>query len=186
MDPDENGAQSKEYVQYRKRWLILAIVFLQNFVLQIIFITFAPVATSAAHFFNVSTSAINWLVLVWLVLAVPCTFLSGWSFHKLGLRTSLLIAGAMVVVGTAVRILSLTVDVSSSLGGSQKDSTAAYSLVLVGTIVVASSQPIILASTTQVAAAWFSERQRGLANTLVRLPHSACLARFNNLQHLSM
>lgn len=147
---------------------MLAIVFFANVVVQNIFITFAPIATAASQFYNVDLTAINWLALVWPAIFIPASFVSSWSYHRYSLRTNMLAAGIMMSIGTCFRLLSLAVPIVESDFLSQKDNRGAYTLVLIGTMLVALVQPLVLSSTTQLAAAWFSESQRGLANTLVR------------------
>lgn len=155
------------YKQYPQRWRMLATVFFANLVVQMVFITFAPIATASSQFYQVDLTAINWLALVWPAVFLPASVLCSWSYHKYSLRTNMLAAGIMLAVGTCFRLLSLAVPVVETNFLSQKDNRGAYTLVLIGTMLVAVVQPFVLASTTQLAAAWFSETQRGLANTLV-------------------
>lgn len=154
------------YKQYPQRWRMLATVFFANVVVQSIFITFAPIATAASQFYNVDLTAINWLALVWPAIFIPASFVSSWSYHKFGLRVNMLAAGIMMAVGTCFRLLSLAVPIVEE-DLSRKDNRGAYTAVLLGTMLVALVQPVVLSSTTQLAAAWFSESQRGMANTLV-------------------
>lgn len=158
------------YKQYPQRWRMLATVFFVNLVVQNIFITFAPIATAASQYYGVDLTAINWLALVWPAIFIPASFLSSWSYHKYSLRANMLVAGILMAVGTCFRLLSLAVPVVGLDELSQKKNRGAYTLVIIGTMLVALVQPVVLSSTTQVAAAWFSESQRGLANTLVRPP----------------
>jgi MFS family permease len=179
-----NAGHDYTYKQYARRWRMLGIVFFCTFLIQFIFITYAPIATPASVFYNVDTTAINWLALVWPLLFLPCTIASGWSLHKYGLRPNMIIAGFMMLLGTGVRLISVAIKEQDAtikesystddsvteieILGQQKASRAAYSFVLIGTIIVATVQPIVLSSTTQLASAWFAEDQRSLANTLVR------------------
>lgn len=155
------------YKQYPQRWRMLATIFFANLVLQSIFMTFAPIATAASHFYNVDLTAINWLALVWPAIFIPASLVSSWSYHKYGLRVNMLAAGIMMAVGTCLRLLSLAVPIVNADLLSQKDNRGAYTAVLIGTMLVAIVQPVVLSSTTLVAASWFSESQRGMANTLV-------------------
>jgi MFS transporter, FLVCR family, MFS-domain-containing protein 7 len=162
------GGHTYTYKQYRERWQMLAIVFLANVVIQIVFISFAPIATPATQYFQIDATGINWFALVWPALFLPGTVASAWLYHKYGLRSTMTVAGIVMAIGTGVRVISVAVPIDKSESGESQKGRTAYSLVLIGTIMVATVQPIILSSTTQVASAWFSEKQRALANTLVR------------------
>eukprot|EP00892_Ulva_mutabilis_P012065 jgi/Ulvmu1/9230/UM005_0330.1 len=164
------------YKQYPQRWRMLATIFFANLVLQSIFITFAPIATAASQFYNVDLTAINWLALVWPAMFIPASLVSSWSYHKYGLRVNMLAAGIMMAVGTCLRLLSLAVPIVRADVLSQKDNRGAYTAVLIGTMLVALVQPVVLSSTTLVAASWFSESQRGLANTLMLIGYPVGLA----------
>jgi FLVCR family MFS transporter 7 len=162
------------YRSYRKRWLMLAIVCGLNILVQMMFTTLQPIATPAAKFYGVDLTAINWLSVVWGVLFVPGTFFAAWSLFKLGLRWSLILASAGLLLGSILRALSTAFptdglredDLGNELN-KQKKSVGAYVVLLLGSMIMAFVQPIILSCTTMTAAAWFSEKQRNLAITLV-------------------
>lgn len=180
---DHGGGHTYWYKQYGKRWQMLAIIVFVNVVVQIMFITFAPIATAAARFYEVDVTGINWLAVVWPALFAPATYASAWAYHRFGLRKTMAGAGFMMALGAGVRVLSVAVPLQED--NQDPDSVphkngGAYFLVLVGTVIMASIQPIVLSSTTQLASAWFSEKQRGTANTLVRcspVPTPSCSRR---------
>jgi hypothetical protein len=178
------------YKTYPARWRMLGIVFGFNFVVQIMFTTLMPVATPAADFYGVGLTAINWVSLVWGALFIPGTIFAGWSLFKLGLRLSIILAGAGLLLGSILRTVSAAFPTEQTIRledldgvpNVQKKSLGAYTILLLGTMIMACVQPIILSSTTITAAAWFSEKQRNLAITLVRsrnrvrfLAHALCL-----------
>lgn len=51
-----------------------------------IWITFAPVAQQSAQHLNVSLDDINWLSLVYMVVAIPLSFGTTWMLDIVGLR----------------------------------------------------------------------------------------------------
>lgn len=152
------------YRSYPKRWYILLALFWLNLVVQVVYITYSPIATVSTAYYDVDLTAINWLSLLWLILFTPFTFLAGWAFDRFGIRKCLIVAALGLTLATATRCLSLTVGVTDGV----KNSKLAYVWVLLGSLVGATVQPIILASTTLLAGTWFSVQQRNLANTLVR------------------
>ena len=168
---DHGGGHTYWYKQYGKRWQMLGIIVFANVVMQTMFITFAPIATASAHFYQVDVRAINWLATIWPALFLPATYASAWAYHRFGISKTMAGAGAMLALGAGVRVISVAIplqedDTDPTIDPSKN--AGAYILVLVGTCLMASVQPIVFSSTTQVASAWFSEKQRGTANTLVR------------------
>lgn len=166
---DHGGGHTYWYKQYGKRWQMLGIIVFANVVIQTMFITFAPIATAAARFYRVDVTAINWLAVIWPALFLPATYASAWAYHRFGLRKTMAGAGVMLALGAGVRVISVAIPLKVDETSDEPSKNAgAYILVLVGTFLMASVQPIVFSSTTQVASAWFSEKQRGTANTLVR------------------
>ena len=53
-----------------------------------LWLTFAPVADQAAEFMDVSLDQINWLSLVYMVVAIPLSFGATWMLDTLGLRAT--------------------------------------------------------------------------------------------------
>ena len=51
-----------------------------------LWLTFAPVADQSAQYFNVSLEDINWLSLVYMVVAIPLSLATTWMLDTLGLR----------------------------------------------------------------------------------------------------
>ena len=82
---DHGGGHTYWYKQYGKRWQMLGIIVFANVVMQTMFITFAPIATASAHFYQVDVRAINWLATIWPALFLPATYASAWAYHRLSL-----------------------------------------------------------------------------------------------------
>lgn len=51
-----------------------------------LWLTFAPVADQSAQYLRVSLEEINWLSLVYMVVAIPLSFGTTWMLDTLGLR----------------------------------------------------------------------------------------------------
>lgn len=166
MDP--NGGHDYTYRTYPARWRMLGIVFFINLVTQVFFTTLMPIATAASLFFGVSLTAINWVALVWLALFLPCTVFAGWAMHKFGLRRCMILSGFVLLVGAVIRALTGFFAEHEVDGRKSKKGVGAYVVLLLGTMVMGLVQPIVMSSTTLTAAAWFCEKQRNLANSIVR------------------
>ena len=169
------------YRTYPQRWRMLFIISVFNFFIQIAFTTFMPVATVAAAYYDVGLTAINWLAIVWAAVFLPCTVVAGWAVFKHGVRNCLRTCGGVLLLGALLRALSAVYGGGNAAPPAQQidgqeapldvpDSkpVGAYILLIVGSMVMALVQPLVLSSTTLMAASWFSENERNLANTLVR------------------
>ncbi|MGH3472493.1 MAG: MFS transporter, partial [Nocardioidaceae bacterium] len=114
---------------------------------QMLWLTFAPVTTSAARHYGVSVAAIGWLSelfpLLYVVLAIPAgMLLDRW------LRPMLALGAALTAVGGAARLID-----------------SSYGWLLVGQVLVAIAQPLVLNAVTQVSSGYLepSARPQGIA-----------------------
>lgn len=64
--------------------------------------TFVPVSTVMAVYYNVSTSAINWMSQIFMLASIPMTFVGIWALDAKGLREAIVIGGFMNALGAAV------------------------------------------------------------------------------------
>src|ERR1700743_3825063 len=103
---------------------------------QLLWLTYAPIDTSSAHYYGVSTSAVGWLAeifpLLYVVLAIPAGRLLDSHF-----RPALLAGGALRAAGGPPR-----------LGGP----TSAWARA--GQLAVAVAQPIVLSAIGKVSAGY--------------------------------
>jgi predicted MFS family arabinose efflux permease len=106
-----------------------------------LWLTFAPITTVAARHFGVSVSTVGWLAeifpLLYVVLALPAGVLLDRRF-----RWGLSAGATLTAVGALLRI-----------GGG-------FDRVLIGQIVIAVAQPLILNSVTKLATEYLPARQR--------------------------
>ncbi|HTR75260.1 MAG TPA: MFS transporter [Solirubrobacterales bacterium] len=109
---------------------------------QILWLTYAPIDTSAAHHYGVSTGAIGWLAeifpLLYVVLALPAGRLL-----DAGFRPALASGGALVAVGGLLR-----------LGGQT------FAWAMAGQVAVAVAQPLVLNAVGKLAADYLPEEDR--------------------------
>jgi predicted MFS family arabinose efflux permease len=114
---------------------------------QILWLTFAPIDTSAAHHYGVSTDAIGWLAeifpLLYVVLALPAGRLL-----DAGFRPALASGAALVALGGVLR-----------LGGQT------FAWAMAGQVAVALAQPLILSAVGKLAADYLpvEDRPAGIA-----------------------
>jgi predicted MFS family arabinose efflux permease len=109
---------------------------------QLLWLTYAPVTTAAAHYYGVSVTAVGWLAnvfpLLYVVLAVP----AGLALDR-SPRSALALGVVLTALGGVVR-----------LGGSS------FGWALAGQLLVAVAQPFVLNAITGVVAEALPERSR--------------------------
>ncbi len=128
----------------RDNWWVIATYALVGAANQMLWLTFTPITTPAAHHYGVSVNAIGWLSeifpLLYVVLAVPAASLLDRWFRPT------LAAGAMLTaVGGLLR-----------LGGGGDT----FAWALAGQLLIAVAQPLILNAVTGLASAYLSPKAR--------------------------
>uniref|UniRef100_A0A667YLE7 Solute carrier family 49 member 3 n=1 Tax=Myripristis murdjan TaxID=586833 RepID=A0A667YLE7_9TELE len=145
---------------YKRRWFILLVLCLLNCSNSALWLTFAPVADQSAQYLKASLEQINWLSLVYMVVAIPLSFGTTWMLDTLGLRITLIVGSWLNMFGALLRLVGSL----QSLGIS-----AVYPVVMVGQTLGALAQPLIIFTPTKLAALWFPEHQRATANTIASM-----------------
>jgi MFS family permease len=137
----------------RYRWVVLGAFMFINLTIQILWITYAPINSTAASFYGVSELKIGLLAMVFMIAFIPLSLPVSWAIDTYGFhRTVGVGAGLMGVCG-----------VLRGLAG------ANYALVLLSTIGIAIAQPFLLNAWTKVPAQWFGLGERATAVGLVTL-----------------
>uniref|UniRef100_A0A8C2ZW06 Solute carrier family 49 member 3 n=1 Tax=Cyclopterus lumpus TaxID=8103 RepID=A0A8C2ZW06_CYCLU len=121
------------------------------------------IADQSAKFLGVTLEKINWLSLVYMVVAIPLSFGSTWMLDTLGLRTTLILGAWLNMFGALLRFIGASV-YPESLGF-----TAKYLLVMSGQTLGAMAQPLFIFTPTKVAAHWFPDHQRATANMIASM-----------------
>ena len=130
----------------RNRWLVLAGYSLLVASTQLLWLTFAAVTTQAHHALGVSEGSIGDLAginpLMYVLLALPA---GRWLDRRFGRALS---AGALLTAGGAlVRLAGPT----------------SFGCILAGQVVLSAGQPLVVNSTTKVAARYFPAAERTAA-----------------------
>jgi len=121
--------------------------------------TFAPISDDSEVYFGVSTTWVNFLAVVWSVMYGPGTILGIYWFQKYALRSTLLLCASATVIGSLLRYLAV-------LLRDYWGSTACYSLVLLGQVLIGIGQPIVVNLATGMASIWFPLEERDRAATI--------------------
>ncbi|KAF2749855.1 MFS general substrate transporter [Sporormia fimetaria CBS 119925] len=151
---------------YKRRWFGLAQLVLLNIVVSWDWLTFAPVSSRAADYFDVSETAINWLSTGFMFAFVLVSPLTMWTLHSGGPKTSIIWSSGFLLLGNWIRYIGTRVN-----GGM-------YPVVLVGQILTGFAQPFVLAAPTRYSDLWFTESGRISATALASLanPFGGALA----------
>uniref|UniRef100_A0A1I7ZTV9 MFS domain-containing protein n=1 Tax=Steinernema glaseri TaxID=37863 RepID=A0A1I7ZTV9_9BILA len=154
------------YRSYKRRWLVLVAVCLVNFSNAMTWITYAPVTFQTNDFYGDDNAAM-FLNAVFMVCSVPFGFLAMWSVDRFGLRPGCLLGAWVNLAGNVLRVISSFDFVPH---GSK------FAVVMTGQVLAASAQPFIMYLPTKMAALWFPESQRALANTLASMSNPIGIA----------
>ncbi|XP_068451526.1 solute carrier family 49 member A3 isoform X2 [Clinocottus analis] len=146
---------------YKRRWLVLLVLCLLNCSNATLWLTFAPVADQSAKFLSVSLEQVNWLSLVYMVMAIPLSFLTTWMLDVLGLRTTLILGAWLNMFGALLRFIGVSVPSSGLITN--------YLLVMLGQTLGAVAQPLVIFAPTKMAAHWFPDHQRATANMIASM-----------------
>ncbi|KAM9377913.1 solute carrier family 49 member A3 isoform 2-T2 [Pholidichthys leucotaenia] len=159
--PGPNTEEKRLFFRvYRRRWFVLLVLCLLNCSNATIWLTFAPVANQSAQYLKVGLDEINWLSLVFMVVAIPLSFGTTWMLDTLGLRITLILGSWLNMLGALLRFLG-TLRVESV--------KIQYPLVMGGQTLGALAQPLIIFAPTKLAALWFPDHQRATANTIASM-----------------
>jgi sugar phosphate permease len=139
--------EQTEFKIYTYRWAVLLAFMFVVAINQLMWITFAPITSSAAAYFGVSNLSICLLSLSFMLVYIIVSIPASWMIDTYGLRIAV---GAGAVLTGGFGLLRGIVAPN-------------YTLVLVAQIGIAIGQPFILNAITTVAARWFPVQERATA-----------------------
>ncbi len=139
--------QEKQTRVYGYRWVVLLVFALITAVIQIQWLTFAPIAREARQFYDVSALAIDFLSLIFMVVFLVVCIPASWVIDTLGIRKGLGIGAVLTGFFGLMK------------GMFPND----YTLVVIAQTGLAVAQPFILNAATKVAVQWFPLRERAIA-----------------------
>ncbi|PSN73763.1 MFS general substrate transporter [Corynespora cassiicola Philippines] len=154
---------------YKRRWFGLAQLVLLNIVVSWDWLTFAPISTTAAEYYGVSETAINWLTTAFLFAFVAICPLTIWTLHR-GPKESIMCASVLLLVGNWIRYAGT------------RASDGIYGVVMFGQILTGFAQPFVLAAPTRYSDLWYTEAGRVRATAVASLanPFGGAIAQLVN------
>jgi len=145
--------QESEVKLYPARWAVLALFMLVNTTMQILWICYAPVASTAAAAYGVPRVGIDLLANLFMLIYIPVAFPAGWAIDAFGFKKAIGFGAALMGVFGLLRAAFPT----------------SYAAALIGTIGISVGQPFFLSSFTKFAALWFPKNQRATVTGVVFL-----------------
>jgi len=136
-----------DYKLYPYRWVVLVVFMLVIAMNQLLWISFAPITSSAVAFYGVSDLSIGLLSMSFMIVYILVSVPASWIIDTFGLRIAVGIGAGLTGVFGLMRGLVAT----------------DYTLVLIAQIGIAIGQPFILNAITTVAARWFPRDERATA-----------------------
>jgi len=135
---------------YGYRWLVLLSFVIIACLTQVLWITFAPVTSAAAEFYQTSDLMIGLLSMSFMIVYIIMVLPSAWAIDTWGFRKAV----GLGAVLTAVFGLTRGIFASN------------FTLVFVSQVGLAVGQPFVIGSITKVAARWFAARERATASAV--------------------
>jgi cyanate permease len=138
------------YKVYSYRWIVLAVFMVVVAINQLMWITFAPITSISADYYQVSDIRIGLLSMIFMIVFIVISFPASWVIDTYGIK-------AGVGIGT---ILTGVFGIMRGLYSSD------YTMVLISQIGIAIGQPFIVNAITSLAARWFPINERATASGL--------------------
>ncbi len=145
--------ETKKVTVYGYRWVVLAVFAFINLIVQLQWLTFAPVEHIAMGIYHATTLQIDMLSLVFMFLFVIFSIPASYIIDTYGLRVG-------------VGIGAVLVGVFGLLKGIYADS---YLMVFISQLGLSIAQPFVMNATTKVSVRWFPLKERATAAGIVSL-----------------
>ena len=143
-------SQPAPIVSYPYRWVVLFAFMLVMGVQQLLWITFAPITTSAMAYYGQSEMTIGLLSLVFMAVYLVVSFPASWLIDTYGFRVAVGVGAVLTGVFGVLRGVFAT----------------DFTWVMVCQIGIAVGQPFIINAVAKVAVRWFPLRERATATGL--------------------
>ncbi len=143
----------KSFIVYPYRWVVLLVFALLNGVIQLDWITFAPITVDSIALYNVSAFWIVLLSMSFMVVYIFVSFPASYIIDKYGIRVGVGIGAILTGVFGYLR------------GAYGHD----YTMICISQFALATAQPFIMNAITKVAAEWFPINERATASGIVVL-----------------
>jgi cyanate permease len=129
---------------YGYRWIVLLVYFIINALMQVQWITFAPITSEAVSFYHVPALQIDLLSLIFMIVYIFVSIPASYIIDTWGIR---------IGIGIGAALLGIFGLMKGVYGSS-------YDMVVIAQIGIAVGQPFVLNSVTKVGVRWFPLHER--------------------------
>ncbi|KRT86292.1 membrane transporter [Oryctes borbonicus] len=145
-DPEEKKETSHDSpTVYKIRWVILGIFVLYSASNAMQWIQYSIIANIITEFYGVSSIAVDWTSMIYMILYIPTVFPASFLLDKLGLKVTVLLGSIGTCIGSWIKVGSVDPNL--------------FWVTFLGQSVVALSQACILSIPARLAAVWFGPEQ---------------------------
>jgi len=160
----QDGEEGDEiFTVYRYRWLVLGLFCLSEATNAMLWITFSSISNLAQDYFGRgyygSTTSVNMLANIFLVLYIPGTMLSVYCMKHLKLKMTLVLAGSLTLLGAFIRYIAALNNDAIGHGN-------VYIMMMIGQSLAAIAQPTYSNSPVALSSIWFAVSERDTATTI--------------------
>ena len=138
---------------YPYRWVVLAVFMLINVMVQVLWICYAPIASSAAAAYGVKREDVDMLANLFMLIYLPIAFPAAWAIDYFGFKKAVGFGALLIGAFGMLRALF----------------PCNYTCALIGSIGIAVGQPFLLNAFTKLAALWFPQKQRATITGVIFL-----------------
>lgn len=155
-------SSSETHQVYWQRWLYTAIFCYNLGCNQVLWITFAPIASTTEEAYKVGSTFVNFLSLIFMAVYLLFTFPASKAIDRAGCRPAIIIGAGLTSLGAVLRVV--VTQWMQHVDESQKHSLR-WGLVL-GQAIAAAGQPFFMNMPPKLANVWFPAHQRVSADTI--------------------
>jgi len=139
-----------EFKVYGYRWVMLTVYMFIVAMNQLLWITFAPITSEAAHFYEVSELWIGILSMSFMVVFILFSIPASWIIDRYGIR-----------IGVGIGAL-----LTGIFGMTRGFAGTSFDLLLISQLGIGVGQPFLLNAITKLSARWFPINERATASGL--------------------
>uniref|UniRef100_A0A8C0HLT8 Feline leukemia virus subgroup C receptor-related protein 2 n=1 Tax=Buteo japonicus TaxID=224669 RepID=A0A8C0HLT8_9AVES len=129
----------------RRRWVVVLLFSSYSLCNAFQWIQYGSISNVFVRFYGVSTFAIDWLSMSYMVTYIPLLFPVAWLLDKRGLRLIALAGSALNALGAWVKLGSLKPHL--------------FPITVLGQVICSLAQVFILGMPSRIASVWFSPRE---------------------------
>eukprot|EP00128_Syssomonas_multiformis_P015497 Colp12_sorted_trinity150504_noHs@36326 len=153
IKPSSSRSKRPLFKVYKRRWYMLLIFSLFSCTNEMLWITFAPVATDVQDLLGISDPQVQMLSTIFMSIYIPFSFPGSAVYNMYGLRLGVTLGAFLNMLGAALRFFGVYFIQS-------------YALVFCGQTLAALAQTLIFCVPAKLASVYFPPPERALATGL--------------------